>query len=177
MGWEASVFPLSMFDDEDSWAWLAGVVVGPLPVAGPADAGRPLPTVRDVLGLLREAGCQGDGWFTLDESVAMFADAPAHGPQSELDLGGVYLHLAGEKTPEGSPAEIRAAYERPLPDDGPVSGIGFSKPHPHAVLRAACALSASWGHVVAMEHSGCESVVVSPGETLGSVRARTPWAS
>ena len=178
MGWGASVFPLSTFDDDESWAWLAGVVVGQMPAARPADPGRPLPTVRDVLRVLRDAGCQGDGWFTLDRSESASLDGvPAHGSRPELDLGGVSLHIVDEKVPEGSPAEIRAAYERPLAADGPVDGITFSKPHPNAVLRAAGAMSALWGQVVAMEHSGCESVIVSPGEALESVCARTPWAT
>ena len=92
-------------------------------------------------------------------------------------MGGVSLHLLGDKVPEGTPAEIRAAYARPLPADGLVEAISFSKPYPQAVLRAACAMSAVWGQVVAMEHSGCESVVVSPSEPLESIRARTPWAT
>jgi hypothetical protein len=98
-------------------------------------------------------------------------------PRPEVDMGGVSLHLLGAKAPEGTPAEIRAAYERPLSVDGLVEAISFSKPHPHAVLRAACAMSALWGQVVAMEHSRCESVVVSPSETLESICARTPWAT
>ena len=177
MGWGASVFPLSFFDTDESWAWLTGVVVGPMPAVPPA--GRPPATVRHVLRVLRDAGCQGDACFTLDEgeSSAMFEAESADEPRPEVDMGGVSLHLHGAKVPEGTPAEIRAAYERPLPADGLVEAISFSKPHPHAVLRAACAMSAVWGPVVAMEDSGCESVVVSPSDTLESICARTPWAT
>ncbi|GAA3814947.1 hypothetical protein [Cellulomonas soli] len=177
MGWGASVFPLSTVSDDETWEWLAEVVVGPMPAQRPADPDRP-PTVRDVLRVLHDAGCQGDAWFTVDSSepCATFDAAPPGGSRSELDMGGVSLHLVGERTPEGSPAEIRAAYERPLPADGRVDAVGFSKPHPDAVLRAAQAISTLCGAVVAMEDSGCESVVISPGETLESIRARTPWA-
>ena len=47
MGWGASVFPVTFFDDDDSWAWVTGVVVGPMPGVRPP--ARPSPTVRDVL--------------------------------------------------------------------------------------------------------------------------------
>ena len=177
MGWGASVFPLSFFDTVENWAWLTDVVVGPMPAVPPA--GHPPPTVRHVLRVLRAAGCQGDACFTLEEgeSCALFEAESGDEPRPEVDMGGVSLHLLGATTPEGTPPEIRAAYERPVPVVGLVEAISFSKPHPHAVLRAASAMSALWGQVVAMEHSGCESVVVSPSETLESICARTPWAT
>ena len=174
MGWGASVVPLSFFDTVEDWAWLTEVVVGPMPTVPPA--GTPPPTVSHVLHVLRDAGFQGDAWFTLDEreSSAMFAAVPADEPRPEFDMGGVSLHLLGAKAPEATPAEIDAAYERPLPADGLVEAILFSKPHPRAVLRAACAMSAVWGQVVAMEDSGCVSVIVSPSDTLGEhVRTHT----
>ncbi|QGQ20731.1 hypothetical protein GC089_17975 [Cellulomonas sp. JZ18] len=148
MGWGATLLPLSDFAQD--WEWLAGCAVDPLPDAPPT----PRPAVRavDVLHLLRAAGLS--GWTSPridDELDVLLRDDAATSAYAATTLTDVLLH------PRSEP-------DAPLPEridrDTPVVALGLTRPHPHAALRAAQALVPVWGPTVAMEHSGCRSLVV-----------------
>ncbi|MCC2321123.1 hypothetical protein [Cellulomonas xiejunii] len=165
MGWTAIVMPLSTFADDP--AWLSQVAVDPVPDALPAPL--PAPSAAQVLTLLRDAGLSGDTAplvsDDLDHLTRDDAGIRAYAPTTLTD---VLLH-----SPHDDETSARA--ER-MPPDTPVTAVTFGKPHAHAVLLAAAALVPVWGPVVAMEASGCRSLIVT-GPVADLEATTTRWSA
>ena len=117
------VFPLHKLGD-DGLEWLATLdfVHG---VPGSAPAGQALPTVSDVVDVLRTNGCHGYACSTVDASGSWL---PAVG---DLDVGAVILHG-----------------DEPLDQGTSVDAVSLRRPDPAAVLRVACGLAPVAGPLV-----------------------------
>ncbi|GAA4959234.1 hypothetical protein GCM10025331_57450 [Actinoplanes utahensis] len=137
----------------DGVSFTRGLPAGPIPA-------NPPPTVAAVLAAFRAAGCHGTAWFRLSD-----ADPAAHLPECPnpsacdgLDLGEINIH-AGQVIDLGTP----------------VDHLAFRKPHPAAVLAAACALAGTCGPRLVFDDSCEDFFAVHPGETAAALRADWPW--
>ncbi|GIG20629.1 hypothetical protein Cch01nite_13530 [Cellulomonas chitinilytica] len=154
MGWGATLLPLSGMGD--AWEWLAECAVDPLPEA-PPPPGAPV-GAADVLRLLRAAGLSGSTSPLVDDALDHLRRDDAE-DGDEDDAWGETALTCVFLIDHTEPGEYHRPPER-LDPGTPVVAIGLDKPHPHAALRAAAALVPVWGPTVAMEDSGCRSIVV-----------------
>ncbi|WP_344151274.1 hypothetical protein [Kribbella yunnanensis] len=161
MSWTLMVSPLHLVaaDGGLEWAAEASFSYG-LPDA-PPDA-RELPTVAEVVRVLREAGCHGDAWFRVPGHGLPTCPAPGDcASEDGLDLGEVGLQV------EDSDEDLR-------PDQA-VDCVSFRKPSGRAALVAATALAAVAGPLVVFDDGLEAVVVVSPGDDPEVLAVLWPW--
>jgi hypothetical protein len=159
VSWWMHVLPLHRSSAGDGWAWVTSAEVSRgVPDLPPPPA--PLPTAVQVVDALRAAGGHGSAWFRVPG-----LDLPDCPPNCSRDgcLGEVTLH-AGD---DGSGSVTTA--------DDPVSGIGFRKPEPAAVLRAVLELTAAGGAQLICDDAADTIFVVWPGDHLDDLLATWPW--
>ena len=129
---------------------------------------RQLPTVAQVLGAFREAGCHGLPWFQLaghevTNHLPGCPDPTTCSSTGGLDLGEIKLGVDG------------ADGDEHLDLDQSVTDIGFRKPSGDAVLGAAVALASQSGHLLVFDDGGEHVFVVSPDDDLTHLAEHWPW--
>jgi hypothetical protein len=168
VSWSLYVVPVEGLSRDGMAEWIASAEF----VRGtpePAPQVLPRPSIAAVLDAFRTAGCHGTNWFeVIDEPAgSRLPECPGTAfcaDDGSLDLGEVSVHTAGRTS--SIPA---------VAADAAVETVSFRKPHPAAVLRAACALAAIAGPQVVFDDSAAAAFVVRPGEEPGDLEGDWPW--
>ena len=162
MSWFVIATPLHACP-ADALEWAREQAIGDVPEQPPV---WPLPSVKEVLGALREAGCHGDAWYTIDGEpdphLPICPDRHACDEDRGLDLGEVSIDV--DQPPTG--------HQRIGLDDR-VTSVSFRKPR-GGLLHACLVLAGLGGHQLVFDDN-LRVVVVAPDDRIEDLAATWPW--
>jgi hypothetical protein len=166
VSWSLHVLPLHRADGESMLDWAASLGCS-RGVPDHMPSPRALPSVADVVGAFRAAGCHGTAWFRVADPDAGLPECPSASTCATTggrDLGEVSLHVGG-----------RISGDHPLQAGAAVEGVSFRKPSGVAVLHAVCALAAVAGPLLVCDDSGDTAFVAWPQERAEDLAGEWPW--